>query len=195
MNGKHAYSFFILFMLLAFEVPKVYYIINCHSPYHLMPQFDGPETKSKFLWLVVHYISVFSMAIFLCLRLLGYGLPLVTGAHLQNVAVIATALNSKNLGPLPTLQAIGVNITICAILTLLSQFWANPKFLLAYTVLFCLPTYFDIPVFLLYLKTSFEQYGTTGLTPGLLFQLVWVPLSACVIGFLASRHLTKQKSV
>ena len=192
MDKQHTYAFVILFLLLGFELPKTYFIINHTNPYHLMPQFGGPETKTVSWWLYAHYITIVSMAILLCLAILGHKIPLNFAAMLQNVCVITILMNASNLGGLPTTSAIVVNIILCSGLTYLSRKWTDPKFLFWYTVLFCLPVYFDIPVFLAYLYVTFKSFEEQGINKVLIFNLVWIPLSAIVTYNLAVQH-TKRK--
>lgn len=185
MKIKHIISFFILFLLVAFHVPKLYYIFSESPNHHILPQFGGPVTSSTTLWLLAHWITSFGLVIFVCAFNLDVNICDNFGTCVFHVIFCGILLFSDNrIGSIDPQTSRRIILVFLAALNMLLFWWEKPRFPLIYTLIVCLPLYaVDLPAFIWYMYNSPPMpFGT--ITPTIV-NFGWVFFSALLMVNLA----------
>ncbi len=166
MQKSALFAKWVLFCIIAFELPKPYYWFTSNSSLvHIFPQFDGPTTESSLIWIMVHQFLCIFLTAALCLGVLGYELLQMKYLDLLHVINFTIIMNNYHrLGNLSYKWSIIINLSLCFILGILHGFWNNHRHaVVAYLMIFAIPTYIVGPIiFLNFGKTHLMSCWETG---------------------------------
>ena len=162
--GQGVLTFFtaIFLTIISLEVPKFYYCavsILSEDPYHILPLFDGPETKSSPVWIAAHasYAIWHTISIVLLYQQKTQDMFIEIKIWIGHLFFVTWILfNCTRLGPLSTSMAILTNVSLCMAMSLclyMRSFHLHPmikkefdpqsKWLILYLVILCSPLVFN----------------------------------------------------
>ena len=152
---------FVLFCLLAFELPKVLFWVSQPLPVHIFPQFDLYPTESPVCWLIVHQAIAALLAVHLIRSFIFNHSPLPTTKTLHCLFLGTVFVNAARLGKLDHNIARGINITLFILLQVLSWYWNDFRVRMTYLVILSLPVLAGPLLFVQFLLEQAEEYDVT----------------------------------
>lgn len=162
---------FIILLVLVFEVPKLYYLVFGPDPYHILPQFGGPESLNPRTHLLVHDLAALLHVSLVTAKALESDFPIVNILISHAIFGLSIFPNMFHLGNLDLGKSLAINLGILAFATVLLACWVfgsdktftrfHLGFLkspLSYMLVVCSPVFINLFGFFMYMKSTGEWY-------------------------------------
>lgn len=124
---KRFIASFIIFCIFVFEMPKLIIITQLDgAPYHILPQFNGPESRSNPIWIFVHglFSSIYLGTI--AYQNIGFNTILKPKKDFtwvfHGIFFLLIMFNCKILGDLPDIIAVVINFGLLILMMILIEF-------------------------------------------------------------------------